>query len=423
MSNLLNKPLKAFTAFACVILACSIPAYFFLIESIWIDELDDHNQAIKAQIQTNFSGLGAEELDQSILLWNRVQAGSHISAVQVMQKDSVYIIEKMITDHGDNEMERFRGLLSGLHLNGNDYKVSIETNVEEVNETVLAISLITCFFMALLIIGFVLLNRYLSKKIWRPFTDTLEKLKRFDLNHSKKIDFEKTDIREFIELNKVLDKLIANNIRVFRQQKEFAENASHELQTPLALLKSKIDLLIQDAGLSAAQRQIIESLDASVSRVSRINKNLLLLAGIEHKTYTTEEFDLSEQVQSLVDVFSGFIESSSCSFTSSIEPGMILAANESLSEILLSNLFSNALRYTADGGAISVTLKNKALLITNTGSGALNSDHLFRRFGSVNAQDPGTGLGLAIVKEVCDKYGWRISYGYVEGSHSFSVVF
>lgn len=421
MTKLLNKPLKTFIAFTCIILVCSIPAYFYLVESIWIDELDDHNLHIKEQIESRFINSNPDEVNRKIELWNEIQGTSRIVPATGFRKDSVYIAEREMMDRGMLEMERFRGLSSSFIINGKFYNLTIETNVEEVHETVFAISLITCLFITLLIIGFILLNRQLSKKIWMPFSDTLEKLKAFDLNKGDAIEFTETDIREFIELNRVLTSLIGSNIKTYQQQKEFTQNASHELQTPLAVLKMKIDLLIQDASLTTEQRKIIESLDNSVARVTRINKNLLLLAGIENKQYKTEEVDLSDLVKEQTDTFEDFANDKDCNFSVSIQSGLIIKANESLVEILVSNLLSNAVRHCELKSGISVMLNDQVLIVSNEGFLPLNEANLFKRFISVNAENPGTGLGLAIVKQVCDKYGWRITYAFTGKQHIFSV--
>lgn len=423
MTRLLNKPLKTFIVFTCLVLAGSIPAYFYLVESIWMDELDDHNELIKEQIQNGFTKTNPDELDQKIALWNQMQSSSQIVPAASIRKDCTYIVEREVMDDGEMEMERFRGLSAVISLNGKPYAITLETNVEEVHETVFAISIITCAFSLLLIAGFVLLNRRLSKQIWKPFTDTLEKLKQFDLNSSHTIQLENTDIHEFAELNAALVKLIGNNINVYQQQKEFAQNASHELQTPLALLKTKIDLLIQDHSLTTDQRKVIESLDNSISRVTRINKNLLLLSGIENKNYETEEVKLSGLVTSLAGNFSDFATDKQCTISINIADGITLKASESLVEILVSNLLSNTIRHGISNTEIHVTLNGRTLVVTNAGNFSLNENNLFKRFASVNKDNPGTGLGLAIVKEICDKYGWRVSYAFTGDKHVFSINF
>lgn len=423
MTNLLNKPLRSYILFTIIVLACSIPAYFILIERIWINELDDHNQSVKDHLKARFTQLPAEDLTKKIALWNEIQSNSKIVSTSTFKKDSVYTIEREILEGDILETERFRGLASSLILNDRSYSLIIETNVEEVHETVIAIAFLTCFFILCLIAGFIVLNRRLSQKIWKPFTNALEKLRKFDLNSSEAIDFDETDILEFAELNEVLSKLIDNNIQLYQRQKEFTQNASHELQTPLALIKSKLDLLIQEPTLSTEQRKLIEDVENSLLRVTRINKNLLVLAGIENRDFKSESIDLSSLVNELTETFRDFAESKQGNIFVNVSPGKTITADESLVEILISNLISNAIRHSYAGSEIKILLYEGVLIVTNDGVSALNKKDLFKRFSTVSSENPGTGLGLAIVKEICTKYNWQPAYEFKTNRHVFSIFF
>lgn len=423
MSKLLHKPLKAFTVYALLILTCSIPVYYFIVDSIWIEELDEHNQIVREQTQHGFQALNQtkEELKRSITLWNTIRPEATLIPVSQKGKDSVYNVIRSSIHNDAKETDRFRGLITFIQVDNLFYQLTIETNFEEADETILAIAIITCLFISLLIAGFVLLNKKISEKIWTPFTDTLEKLKTFDLNQATAPVFRETNIAEFNELNRVLSKLIENNLRLYHQQKEFTQNASHELQTPLALLKSKIDLFIQDPTLNEEQRQVAEALAMTVSRINRINKNLLLLTEIENRSYSSESVDVQKLLLSLLDSFREFADNKSIMLTHTGD--LCVKGNESLIEILLNNLLSNALRYTPQQGKISAAIQGGVLTIRNTGIAALKPDALFKRFSSVSSQSQGTGLGLAIVKEICTKYNWDISYHFYEGEHTFSIKF
>ena len=132
-------------------------------------------------------------------------------------------------------IDRFRGLTTNIKIDNKNFIVTIETNVEESEETVIYIAVVTLFFFLILVIGFWILNKRLSQKLWKPFKDTLQKLKSFQLNKQNEIQFSETDIVEFQELNTALDKLLKHSIATYKSQKEFTENASHELQTPIAI--------------------------------------------------------------------------------------------------------------------------------------------------------------------------------------------
>jgi signal transduction histidine kinase len=287
-----------------------------------------------------------------------------------------------------------------------------------------AVTLLTVFFFILLLGGFILLNRKISKRLWKPFYNTLGKIRHFNLNEQKTVSFEQTDIAEFDELNRSLDKLIAGSVAAYDQQKQFADNASHELQTPLAVVQSKLEMLLQSKSLTGDQYNTIEEALKALTRVNRINKNLLLLTRIENSQFMNkEQVDLSALLSHSMAQFTNFSEDKHIALQVNIIPGVTVDGNKILIEILLNNLITNAIRHSADNAFVSVALSSKSLEITNTGAASLEPAKLFKRFATASSQTPGTGLGLAIVKQIGDRYGWTINYAFHKGMHVFSLHF
>jgi signal transduction histidine kinase len=345
MNKLLNKSLKRFTVYAGIVLACSIPIYYFAISELWQYELDEH----------------------SIIL--TPEAG---------REDTFLIIG--------------------------------------------AVTLLTVFFFVLILGGFVWLNRKISRRLWRPFYQTLEKIKDFDLNSHTTVQFEPANIIEFEELNTSINKLLESNIAAFRRQKEFTENASHELQTPLAIIQAKLDLLFQDPATTAAQSLVIEETHNALARVSRINKNLLLLAKIENQQFLEkEQVKVSDTLHEIIELLSDLLGDKSVKLD--IQSEKTIEGNKMLVEIMLTNLLMNAIRHTGPLAEINIILRENHLTLANTGSSTLNSDRLFKRFSTASVQTPGSGLGLSIVKEICSRYHWKIKYDYINQFHTFSITF
>lgn len=283
---------------------------------------------------------------------------------------------------------------------------------------------ITIAFLVLLLIGFIVINRSASKRLWKPFYHSLEKIQHFDLNRAEKPSFAMTDVDEFTALNQSLDKLIGSSIAAYNQQKEFADNASHELQTPLAIIQSKLELLMQNQSLTTEQYAIIEEALSALTRVTRINKNLLLLTKIENSQYMDQaSIDLSALLEETITVFTPFAQSKELEITTHSQPGVTLQGNRILVEILLNNLITNAIRYCTPAGTISVTLINGSLEIANSGQHRLRQEQLFKRFGTTSSTTPGTGLGLALVKQISQRYGWEILYRFEDSRHYFTLVF
>lgn len=428
MSKLLNKPLKAFTLYALLILVFSIPVYFFVVDYIWLAELDEHNQIIKQQIERGLkkTTIDTSELEKLLVFWSSIEQGTKISpsAYPLKLKDSVYTITRQNKYESKVDVERFRGLLAHIFINGKPYEINIETNVEETDETLLAITIITILFFIFLVLGFIILNKRISRKIWQPFKSTLRKLKQFDLTKHQTIHFEKTDILEFTELNAELSRLIEKNITTYNQQKTFIENASHELQTPLALLKSKIDLLLQNRELSGEQAQIISVINSSLSRVTRTNKNLLLLAKIENQQFAhNQPIQLATVLAESLENLEDYIAPKALTVTKNIKQPHIINSNYTLVEVLVNNLLINAVQHSTYKGKIGIELDNGTLSIYNTGYEELNTQNIFKRFSQPSTVSTNSGLGLAIVKEICTQYGWQIDYKYSNGFHYFTITF
>lgn len=425
MKPLLSKTTKPFIIYVLIILVISIPTYYLVVDAIWKHELDEHNDIVarKTASQINSLKLSEEKLIETIQLWNDVQPSTNIRKLEKNDnlKDSIFIVEKPHDFLHFEEVDRFRCLSKVIYLNKKPYRFNIETNIEETQETIFFISITTVFLFVLIVGGLLVLNRRLSKSVWKPFRETLDQLKTFSLNNQTKIEFSKTDVSEFDELNQSLTKLIEHNVSVYKTQKEFTENASHELQTPLAILKNKLDILLQNQDLTEKQYQIAEEMNRALSRSSRINKNLLLLAKIDNKQFDSETFHLDEVLNQSLEILQEHFEQKNISVNTEISDNVKVNGNIGLTEVLINNLIINAIRHTSINGSISIKLNNSVFEVSNSGTEKLNSDLLFKRFSRFSKDNNGSGLGLAIVKEICKSQNWTIDYRFENNNHIFSV--
>ena len=423
MKKLLDQSLRPLVIYAFTVLVISIPVYFLIIDIIWENELDKHHYAIREKLEKRLTRLSLPDtaVDNMIAVLDKVQPGFSFNETSAPRPDSLYTIIRF--DSFMHDREQFRCLTTDIRVNQKLYRVLIETNMEEVDETILAIGGVTVFFIMLLLAGFIYLNRKTALRIWQPFYDTLAGLRTFRLETGKAVPLPLSDVTEFADLNASLDTLMQGSLASYRQQKEFTENASHELQTPLAIVKSRLDMLLQSQSLDAGQMRIVEQVYQAINRVSRINKNLLLLARIEHAQFEEKEpIALGETLASVAEQFADRFENNALHYTENIEP-FTVEANPVLTEILLTNLLVNAVRYTPEGEQVQVHLGSGVLIIANTGTGALQAENLFRRFAQASDAHAGSGLGLAITREICDRCGWQIGYDFTQGMHRFSVRF
>lgn len=427
MKPLLSKTTKPFIIYVLIVLTISIPVYYFVVDFIWQEELDEHNTIVaeKTSYEFNRSDISQEEIQQNIALWNKIQPGTNIERINSDQikPDTIFTEEKFKPFSADKKIERYRCLKKVIYIKNVPYLFTIETNIEETEDTVMIIGLVTGFFFILIVVGLFILNRRLSKTIWEPFRDTLGKLKKFNLNTNNQISFNKTDTIEFEELNESLRKLIDHSVSVFKGQKEFTENASHELQTPLAIIKNKLDILLQSKDLTDEHYAIIEEINIALSRSSRINKNLLLLAKIENSQFDIVEIDIYEQINHSLGNLEEHIHQKSIVFSSKMDENVTSRGNVSLTEVLINNLLINAIRHTDQGGTMNVKLATGYFMVSNSGTESLNPELIFTRFKRFSNDNSGSGLGLAIIKEICRFQHWEISYDFKNNFHNFSVRF
>ncbi|WP_321439207.1 HAMP domain-containing sensor histidine kinase [uncultured Bacteroides sp.] len=278
--------------------------------------------------------------------------------------------------------------------------------------------------MGVLLVSLILMLKLISKQLWAPFDDTLKRIEHFSLEKGTLPQFTKSNIKEFNRLNSVLTQLIENNLNSYKVQKEFTENASHELQTPLAVFQAKLDLLLQQPELTEQQAEIVQSLYEVSARLTRLNKNLLLLAKIDNRQYTQMELiDVTQIIEKVLPLLNGFTQGITIRKDIQVA-SLTIQANRTLLESLINNLIVNAVRHNTNNGEIFIIIKPNQLILSNTSSeGILDKELLFERFHRASEKVKGNGLGLAIAKAICNLHGWEIEYQYKTCMHEFIVIF
>lgn len=428
MKPLLSKTTKPFIIYVLIILVISVPVYYFVVDAIWKHELDEHNEIVagKTSSQLNSLKLSDQKLLETIKFWNEIQPTTNIQHLDPTDslKDSIYIVEKPHDFLHFEDIDRFRVLSKVIYVNKKPFRFHVETNIEESQETIFFISATTVFLFILIVGGLLFLNRRLSKSVWKPFRKTLDKLKTFNLNQQTKIEFDEADVSEFEELNQSLSKLIDQNISVYKSQKEFTENASHELQTPLAILKNKLDILMQNQDLTEKQYEIAEEMNKALTRSSRINRNLLLLAKIDNSQFDNSEIiRFDELLNQSLEILQEHFEQKNITVNSEISSNVEVKGNSSLMEVLINNLILNAIRHTPSDGIINIKLTKSVFEVSNSGTEKLNEDLLFKRFSKLSTDNRGSGLGLAIIQQICKLQNWNIGYIFDKSLHIFSIDF
>jgi two-component system, OmpR family, sensor histidine kinase ArlS len=250
-------------------------------------------------------------------------------------------------------------------------------------------------------------------------------LEGYEIDKNNSITFDETSIEEFDRLNVTIDKLITRNKLIFNSQKEFIENAAHEMQTPLAVFKSKMELLQQQPKITEDQYHLLEELNETISRLTKLNKNLLLLSRVENQQYNElENVSWQQIVTKLFTFYEEQAEVKNIAIDLQIIENPSSKANAALVEVLLSNLFLNAIKHNHFNGMVAVELHKDKLIFSNSSEEKpLENNTLFERFSKSNPSKAGTGLGLAIVKKICEQNQWQIHYSFENKQHFFTLYF
>ena len=418
--KLLHKTSKVYLLFSVMLLIVSAPLFYYITERLYIEETDEtlilhKNEFVKYSLPT----LKTADIQN----WNKYNRNIKIEPFKNSGKDTIFY--NSYYDALDAEIEPYRELNASILIEGNPYTYSARINLVEKEDLMKSIAILFLVIISLLLVGLFVITKRLSINLWKPFYETLNQIEKFEIDKSNHPKFTETNIEEFNRLNNSIEKLITKNTSIYHSQREFIENAAHELQTPLAVFQAKIDTLIQNADFTQEQYKILSSLNDSVSRLNRLNKNLLLLSKMENDIYNEKQtINLNEAIRKHFDFFTEQAKAKNLIIKTEMKEAIAVKSNPVLAEILISNLFLNAIRHNVSNGQVLVTLSNHSLTFSNTGqSQTLVADKLFNRFSKSNPSEQGNGLGLAIIKKIADLNNWRISYSFANNFHSFSVAF
>jgi len=359
-----------------------------------------------------------------IELWNKFNED-----IFILPFEDKYPRDKARQEEFLNKAERhnidYRVLYTGISIEGQPYVLVSRVPMIESHDLLSMLLTQYGVLFIILIISLSIVYIHISKRLWRPFYDTIQRIEQFSLVSGKEPEFKSTDIKEFVKLNEELNKLIKENLSIYKQQKEFVENASHELQTPLAVFRSQLDMLLQQPDLTEIETNIIQSLYSTSSRMSRLNKNLLLLAKIDNEQFEQRKaVDFAKILYEQLSPLRELAESNGIKVTADINNILTVNTNLILLESLINNLIVNAIRHNSDKRVINITLEGKTFSISNTGQpDPLNPDKIFRRFSRTSEEKKGNGLGLSIVRQICILHGWEIEYDFKDAKHIFVVRF
>jgi|WetSurMetagenome_2_1015567.scaffolds.fasta_scaffold01210_6 signal transduction histidine kinase len=413
--DLVNKVNLRFLILLIVVFTVAGVALYFAMGYVVTDNIDEilESRALKVTQSLTCNpkqGSYGASPDQSI----EIDYCSPRHVYKVFSDTAIY-------DTNDKELIGCRKLTFITKVNDQYYKVQIILSRLETEDMIqvifyFMISLFTCIVIALFF-----LNKRLSSGLWSPFFKTLHQLKSFKAGQKNEIVFEKCSIKEFSELNMVLNEMINKIQSDFNNLKEFTENASHELQTPLAIIKTKLETVLQCKSLPHESQGQVQIAYQAVTRLSKLNEALLLLSKIENRQFPDESMiNLCELIADRVAVVEDMLSLRQISITLNLDTPFQIRINPYLADILINNLLSNAIRHNVDNGKILIDSFGDKIVFSNTGKSLdIEPEKIFQRFVKQKQINESNGLGLSIAYEICKNSNLELEYNNQNALHNF----
>ncbi len=397
--------------------------YFVIVDEI-NDEADDLLESYAEQLMVR--KLSGKELPVT-----NIMTDGHYSISQVTESyaDSqagmeYYDSDFYISETDENEPARFLKTIF-RDREGRCFELIVATPTFEKNDLIGTILWWILALYLILLLTVVVIALVVLQKSMRPLYKILDWLNAYTpgKSHSRlSID---TDIHEFRQLEKVTTEATDRSDKAFEKQKQFIGNASHELQTPIAVLGGRIDWMLDNDSLGEESVGELVKMKRELGHIVRLNKTLLLLTKIDNDQFPDQtDVNLSSMVLSQKELYEEIFSSKkiSCSVQVPDEP-VIIRMNETLASILVTNIIKNAFVHSPEGGTVALTLTENELVVANSGDSPLDQGRIFDRFYQGAKKDGSTGLGLALAKTIADRNGLRLNYSYEDGMHLFRIGF
>lgn len=362
--------LFSFVAF----IICGVIFYIVISKNIY-DEVDESLQGKKVQLEKIL-----KKTDSLPDLYYAFDTNTTVKIVSAEKAER--FIDTAFFNSEEKEDVSYRILEFNEKLKNKVYQIHIAESLIETEDIIQDIVFSMLGVFVVLIIILIIFNYYSSKRIFRPFYKTLQNLENFDISRNIKLETANSNIAEFNKLSESLKHMSDKMTKDFSLQKEFSENASHEMQTPLAIIKSKLELLIQSENFTENQMNLIQDISDTLNRLSRINQALLLITKIDNKQYPVkEDMDIAAIIQKHLHNFEELIAEKKIETKINLQSSLRIKMNPLLADILFTNLISNAIKHNVEKGKLAITQTDHYIIIESTGSTLdFNPEFMFDRF-------------------------------------------
>jgi two-component system sensor histidine kinase QseC len=390
--------------------------FFFVLRYILTNQLDETLLSEKQEF-TNYVDLRHQlpEIVNTRQQWTYLDTVSKLIPHPYF-KDNTYLDEEY-------ETKPVRQYIFPLKLGNTLFTITINKSAAEMEGLLRIIIIATVIMIATILLINFIINRKILSSLWNPFYKTIGEIRKYRLSEKHQLQLNKVSIDEFSSLNESLSEMTSRIYHDYESLKRFTENASHEMQTPLAVIRSKTDVLLQSVDWKEKEMQQLQQIEDATQRLAKLHQSLLLLTKLENRQFLlNEKVNLTDIVQQKIKEREDVLLAKKISVHTNLQPATI-SFHQHLAEILVSNLLNNAIRHTAAHGEIDVELSKAMFSVSNTSlNGKLDESKIFQRFYKTDTSE-GTGLGLAIVKEICNLIHADIGYQYQDDKHQFIIKF
>lgn len=329
-----------------------------------------------------------------------------------------------ITNTSGKGEEKLREIEFTIEAGNKYYLFKVAKPLEETESLLKVIICVTIAMIGLILLIGYWINRTMIRKLWQPFYQSIDQIKNYSITDLNTLKLDYVAIDEFALLNKSINELTERIQKDYTSLKDFTGQAAHEMQTPLAIIRSKLEMIMQNELVVAQNEKHIGDIEKAVHRLSRLHQSLLLLTKIENRQFiATEKIRLDQLIKEKIDEYQELIDAMQIATVLNLQP-INIVMHPHMAEIVCSNLINNAIRYNHKGGTIEISIEPGNLTITNTSPyPELDEDKIFKRFYRDGNKDDGNGLGLSIVKQISDVAGHITKYHYRDGKHCFVIGF
>lgn len=409
------------SAILVVILTCWAVLFYLAVMEEVNDEVDDSlSDYAESLILRSLSG---EEMPATNNGSNNQYFLYEVSAQYAASYPKISYRDEMIYITAKGETEPARILMTIFQKEDGGYmELVVYTPTIEKYDLQRAILGWIVFLYVLLLLMILSVNAWVFYRNMRPLYTLLKWLENYRLGTKQEPLDESLRIVEFRKLNEAANLFSERSEQLYEQQKLFIGNASHEMQTPLAICRNRLEMLMEDDTLTEKQLSELMKTHRTLENLTRLNKSLLLLCKIDNRQFTdVKPICLNELLMHYLDDYKEVYAYRCVQVEVHVEHCFRLEMSESLATVLLTNLLKNAFVHTEEGGTIKLSFTASSFEIRNTGDTPLNKERIFERFYKEGKKEGSTGLGLALVDSICKAYRLNLSYRFEDGMHVFTI--